>query len=101
MEQQCNPMITIKAIRTSAFTAVETEVSIDCEVRKGHDGKDWIYIVNGGITGYESMPLDELDKAISSDGWLANFGTRRRWDSMLVPSHELMFLKEALERSQQ
>jgi hypothetical protein len=94
-----NPMITIKAIRTSAFTAVETEVSIDCEVRKGHDNKDWIYIVNGGITGYESIPLDELDLAIGCDGWLANFGTRRKYDKLLVPSHELKLLKIALERS--
>lgn len=66
----------------------------------------WVYISDGGVTGYESIKVDtilnndELEEN-SFDiitGWYACAGTKNSWDTLFIPGIELLQLKEALQK---
>lgn len=77
----------IKAIRGHHTTKAETFVDITVEIKPypGLDGL-WFSIVDGGVTGYESM---RYTKKNMSRGWNACMGTEGRWDSLFIPEDEL------------
>lgn len=86
----------IKAIRTSCFTQEEKTIEIAIEVRAVticSEREIWLFIIDGGPTGYESMPVDRLQEATTKEGWLANMGTKGRWDKLFIPSAELVKLQ--------
>lgn len=82
----------IRAVRTDCFTGLTRIVMVGV-YPKG----DYLQVV-GGPTGYESMPIENLDRAIAADGWLACFGTEQRYDKMFVPAAELKSVREHLRK---
>ena len=82
--------VQIRAIRTNAHSG---QVSI---VMVGIYPKDGLLQMVGGPTGYESMAIDRLDRAIEAGGWLACFGTEQRWDKLVVPRAELEKVRKHL-----
>ena len=79
----------LKAIRTNAFTDKVTEVEIVYEIHKGE--KYNVFHLIGGSTGYESFRLDERDtlEKMTESGWLACYGTKRRYDKLMVDAEEM------------
>lgn len=46
--------------------------------------------LSGGPTGYESFVVSEKTiKDIASRGWVANNGTKDRWDRLFIPASEM------------
>ena len=91
--------VPIKATRTNCFTGQSREVTISAYAKASISPylKGAVYLhLNGGPTGYESMPVDSLDRTIEGEGWTACMGTDRRWDSLFVSASELARVKKEL-----
>ena len=81
-------VIKAKAIRTHHTTGIEKEVEITVEKIYHEYLKSWyVTIIKGGVTGYESFKLEDMNK----DGvaWSACVGTKSRWDRLVVPAEEM------------
>jgi hypothetical protein len=91
--------VSIKATRTDCCTGQSREVTISVYAKASISPylKGAVYLhLNGGPTGYESMPVDALDRIIEGEGWNACMGTDRRWDSLFVSASELARVKKEL-----
>jgi hypothetical protein len=91
----------VKGIRTNRHTNKEREVEIEYEIKK-KDDKYWVYIIDGGVTGFESAPITDpkgyptimspcQDNCI---GWIAcmgttPIGTAPGWDRLVIPCKEM------------
>lgn len=95
---EARPRVTVGAVRTSCLTGVDRVVQIVLVVRPGRsDGKDWFFIDEGGVTGYESIPVEAVARAVDEGrGWEACHGTEGRWDGMVVPVESLRAARDAL-----
>ncbi len=94
-------MIKIKAKRTNCITHIETEVDITLD-KHWHSRLNswWMEIVEGGVTGYESISFKALKEHIEDNrGWLACAGTKGRWDTLLISAEELKKLEVYLCRA--
>ena len=82
----------LKAIRTNCRTGVETIVKVTLE-KEYHESLDswWWQITKGGVTGYESIKINDTD---DDRGWWACAGTKGRWDSLHISSDEMKKLTE-------
>jgi hypothetical protein len=91
--------VEIKAIRTDCFTGRSREVTIGAYAKASTsphmNGEVYLHL-DGGPTGYESMPAHALDHAIEGGGWTACMGTDRRWDQLKVSAEELARVKKEL-----
>ena len=62
-------------------------------------GYSILYLING-VTGYESVPLNDVNRVLhlSSSGWLACAGTKHKYDKLVITSYELIkvFVKEKI-----
>lgn len=89
--------VAIKAIRTDCYTGQSREVTIGVYLKASSvlNGAVYLYL-DGGPTGYESMPVAGLDQAIEGEGWTACMGTDQRWDRLFVPAEELARVKKEL-----
>ena len=95
-EDDARPRVRVRAMRQDCVTGQDRIVMITLVVRPGSDGEPWLFVDEGAVTGYESMPANRLAEAIEGGkGWAANWGTRGRWDKLTVPVESL---KEAKER---
>lgn len=64
----------------------------------------WVYIIEGGVTGYESIKVDtilsndelETNSFDVTTGWYACAGTENRWDTLFISGVELLRLRDAL-----
>jgi len=54
----------------------------------------YLHIVNGGVTGYESISLYDLYKKDVVDVWLANAGTKGRYDTLLISAKWLGIIRK-------
>ena len=87
---EARPRARVDAVRTSCTTGKETVVQITFVVRPGHGDRDWFFIDDGGPTGYESIPVASVRRAIEEGkGWSACHGTEGRWDGLFVPLESL------------
>lgn len=56
----------------------------------------WLHL-QGGVTGYESVRLDEYNiRLLRANQWNACAGTRGRWDQLTVPMEELNRVLDAI-----
>lgn len=80
---------TVRAVRTHQTTAQQSIVMLTFECRF-RDNLPVVAIADGGVTGYESVYLDDyfLD-ATRARGWWACAGTPGRYDSLFVPAKEM------------
>ena len=93
-EDEARPRITVKALRTCAWNGTTKEVDIVLVVRPGHGDRRWLFIDEGGSTGFESIPFDAIPVDFS---WIACMGTKQRWDRLVVPPESLRAAREALQ----
>lgn len=70
----------VRGIRTGACSNISKFVRCVFEVRD----KRALYIVEGGVTGYESLIIQDWMKHSVSGPWLACAGTKDRWDSLEI-----------------
>lgn len=77
---------TYKAVVFSSLTGIPRVVDVEFTVREN----GYLYVTKGGVTGFESAPLEELLKNdYVFDCWNANMGTARSWSKMLIPIMEI------------
>lgn len=96
-EDLARPRARVAATRTSCLTGDKHEVEIVLVVRPGSDGKPWLFVDEGGPTGYESIPFEVLDRAIDENKpWAACMGTQGRWDGLEVGVESLRAARAAL-----
>lgn len=84
--------IIVKAIRTHCCTNEEQEVkvSIEREYIERNLNSWWIKIVEGGVTGHESMRFDLIPKCGCFErGWVACMKTPNSWDGLYIPPEEM------------
>lgn len=90
--------VTVPAKRWDCFSGKERPVEIVLVVRPGASRPEerWLHIDEGGVTGYESMPISGIAEAIERDvPWFACHGTKGRWDRLEVPASSLRIAAEA------
>jgi len=78
-----------KGVLFNAFTIEPEIVDIEFEIRG-----EYIYIVKGGVTGYEGAPLkkivnDYVDKSMFTC-WVACMGTYRKYHRLSIPMYEII-----------
>jgi len=83
----------LRAANTNCVTGETREVQVNWEVRVKEEGylagETWLHLI-GGVTGYESVCLDDENIArLREGGWHACAGTKMRWDAMFVPANEM------------
>ena len=87
--------ITVKGTRTKLWLDGTTK---SCKVKVVFALKDKrsLYIIKGGVTGYESFCIecfDDFQKMIDK-GWTACAGTKGSWDRLFIPGKSM---KEVFE----
>jgi len=94
------PRATVIAVRIDCNSGQEREVPVRLVVRSSayRAGELWIH-VEGGSTGFESMPVASLEKAIAGGGWTACLGTKNRWDRLFIPPASLAAARELAEKA--
>ena len=94
---EARPRAAVLAVRTDLATGREWFAQIKLVLRPSvsRPEETWIHL-EGGPTGYESMPADRLGEAVEAGGWLACIGTPGRWDRLFVPSDSLEVAGKAL-----
>src|SRR5262249_29944504 len=97
------PRVKVPALRTDAWTGVEREVEITLVIRPSASRPDeqWLFIDDGGVTGYESMRAERIHEIVDDTregaGWCACMGTKERWDKLFVPASSLRKAIELLK----
>lgn len=73
-----------RGIRTNERTGKEEIVQLEFIYYKKKNGEGWISIEKGGVTGYESAPIERLlIGARQKKDWLANMGGMG-YDKLLI-----------------
>lgn len=58
-------------------------------------GEPWLKIVDGSVTGYESISIQDLLRHEDwSTGWSCCAGTKGRWDSLRISGEDMKQLQE-------
>jgi len=55
----------------------------------------FIFVIKGGVTGYESFYIYMYPHLFNSD-WCACAGTEGRWDQLVIPRSEMARIKQEL-----
>lgn len=81
--------------RTHCVTGESWDVGCQFEVVDGVHGKV-LRMVEGGVTGYESFYIEErhLNPEEWKDGWTANAGTPRFWDTLHISRENMLAVME-------
>lgn len=84
----------LRGRRWDCYTDEVRDVELQYEIRTGHDGAQWLHLLNGP-TGYESAPLEDLiakakDHSEEWEGWNACAGTPRKWDRLVVTRESIL-----------
>jgi len=89
-----------KGIKINASTLLPEIVDVDFKV-KYHESleSDWIYVVKGAITGYESAQVSKLiedyPKRSVFASWIACGGTLNKYHRLEIPMSEVIkFLED-------
>ena len=56
----------------------------------------WIYVAEGGATGYESMRVEDVPNM--KEGWGACAGTKNRWDKLFLPAESMQKIQNWLKQ---
>lgn len=72
----------MKGTRTHATTDAKRSVRCEAELRDRGNGEFALWIVEGGVTGFESFVVSEQVLNDIANGWLACAGTKDRWDRL-------------------
>lgn len=90
--------IEVQAIRTNSCTGVASDVTVKVgrKYHAGHLNSWWIEIVEGGVTGYESMMEDHVGEM--TGGWSVCAGTKYSWDSLFISSEEMQKIAKWIEQ---
>ena len=68
-------------------------VQLFVEFRWSYSLKKWyLHIADGGVTGYESISLDDL--LTVDKGWYACAGTKGRWDTLYIPQKWIEIIRK-------
>ena len=93
--------VEVDAIRTNCVT--DKQVAMKVLVNKKQaailSDKQWIWIVKGGVTGYESMRVDSV-REFTFGGWSACAGTKGRWDTLFLPAASMQKINEWLKETE-
>ena len=85
---------------TNCCTGVITIKEITYRIDKDRDKEYKVLHLINGVTGYESVPLSNIDRIVrlSSLGWLACIGTQNKYDKLFIESFELitLFINEGI-----
>lgn len=88
-----HPRFQVAAVRTHCVTRVEQECEVTVEVRPvEHQDRMFLYVVAGGVTGYESADWQQMqdDSTVEGwPGWAACAGTPGRWDRLVLDPESL------------
>ena len=90
--------LVVQAEKTSCISNEQTRIVSVCVKIKYHEEpkSQWIYLAEGGVTGYESMPVDGVSERLN-DGWCACAGTKGRWDTLFIPADSMQKIQNWLE----
>jgi hypothetical protein len=88
--------VQVVAERTSCTSGAMKSVDVTLVVRPSSRGALYLH-VEGGPTGYESMPYENLKTAVAAEGWAACNGTQGRWDRLFVPRASLKMALDFFE----
>lgn len=73
----------------------ETQIVYPTFETRESNGETWLHIVDGSVTGYESISIkDLLAHGDWSKGWSACAGTKGRWDSLRIDGKDMKALQE-------
>jgi len=93
-------MSKIKGIRIDCVTGKSREVELEYTIQGDNRYDESIFQLIGGVTGHEAFIIDEqiLDDyrkpLYMCEDWVANMGTKNRYDKLLIPPTEM---KKALK----
>lgn len=93
--------IKVKAIRTNCCNGEErvVDAAIERHYHTCNLNSWWIAIIEGGVTGYESMAEDRVESMVS--GWSACAGTKNSWDKLFISGEEMMKVAEWIKQQRQ
>ena len=84
-----------KAVKIDAWSLLPEIVDVDFEIRT-HESLDgqWIHVIKGGVTGYESAEVRKLIKDYPRRSvfyyWVACGGTNRKYHRLNIPMSEVI-----------
>lgn len=87
-------------VKTNAWTLIPEIVDVDFEIRYSESlESDWIYIIKGGVTGYESAEwrklIEDYPNRSVFTSWLACAGTLNKYHRLDIPMSEVIkFLQD-------
>lgn len=90
MAVQTKTPFALKAIRVNCQNDACREVELQAELYYNDQDELWCKIIQGGVTGYESVRPSDLLRTrrertkTTNLGWHANAGTRDSWDVLYV-----------------
>lgn len=92
--------IDVQAERTGCGVGDATTMTTVHVKRRYHDELTswWIYVSEGGVTGYESMEESHVQARTDVGGWCANMGTKNTWDKLFLPAESMKTIQEWLEQ---
>lgn len=65
------------------------------ELVKDSIEEPWLHIVDGSVTGYESISIKDLLRHTDwTGGWSACAGTKGRWDSLRIDGKDMKQVQE-------
>jgi len=92
--------ITVNAKRTSCTSTdgIAEDVTLTCRLEFIKSLDEWYakIVDGGGVTGYESISAEDLQKhgGVSGKDWYACVGTPGKWDTLVVPCDEMLLLRD-------
>lgn len=93
-------IVKVSAKRTNCITGVSKNVDVTIAQRYLPSLSSWwIEVVVGGVTGYESMQIDNLKDRING-GWSACAGTKGRWDTLFLPAESMLRIYNWIKEEQ-
>ena len=78
---------------------VTMKVLVNKKESSTYPGEWWVWIIKGGVTGYESMRVDSV-REFTFGGWSACAGTKGRWDALFLPAESMQKIAEWLKETE-
>ena len=91
--------IRTRGILTSCLNEEQSILDLDYEIKPYDDKRKSIWLI-GGVTGWESFVIDtDLKnlKSMAEHGWLANAGTKNRYDRLFIPADEMKLVSSLID----
>jgi len=97
--------VKVTAVRTNCMTGIVKDIEVLVNKKESGGisptGEWWICIIEGGVTGYESMRVSNVtDERHQTGGWSACTGTMGRWDALFLPATSMQKIAEWLKETE-